>query len=105
MNAVLDERSQSILLELIRDYIEKAEPVGSRSLAKSYFNKLSPSTIRNVMSDLEEMGYLHQPHISAGRIPTDRGYRFFVGHLGYLSSVAIFQLAVRKQSRRRQSRH
>lgn len=81
MNPVLDERSQSILLELIRDYIERAEPVGSRSLAKNHFNKLSPSTIRNVMSDLVEMGYLHQPHISAGRIPTDRGYRFFVNHI------------------------
>ena len=81
MTHALDERSQSILLELIRDHIEKAEPVGSRSLAKSYFNKLSPATIRNVMSDLEEMGYLHQPHISAGRIPTDKGYRFFVNHI------------------------
>ena len=81
MTHALDERSQSILLELIRDHIEKAEPVGSRSLAKSYFNKLSPATIRNVMSDLEEMGYLHQPHRSAGRIPTDQGYRFFVNHI------------------------
>jgi len=81
MNPVLDKRSQSVLLELVRDYIEKAEPIGSRSLAKSYFMKLSPATIRNVMSDLEEMGYLHQPHVSAGRIPTDRGYRFFVNHI------------------------
>ena len=81
MTHALDERSQSILLELVRDHIEKAEPVGSRSLAKSHFNKLSPATIRNVMSDLEEMGYLHQPHRSAGRIPTDQGYRFFVNHI------------------------
>jgi len=57
MVPALDERSQSILLELVQDHIEKAEPVGSRSLAKSHFNKLSPATIRNVMSDLEEMGY------------------------------------------------
>ena len=77
----LDERSQSILLELVQDHIEKAEPVGSRSLAKSHFNKLSPATIRNVLSDLEEMGYLHQPHRSAGRVPTDQGYRFFVNHI------------------------
>ena len=55
MVPALDERSQSILLELVQDHIEKAEPVGSRSLAKSHFNKLSPATIRNVMSDLEEM--------------------------------------------------
>ena len=81
MTHALDKRSQSILLELIRDYIEKAEPIGSRSLAKSHFKKLSPATIRNVMSDLEEMGYLHQPHRSAGRIPTDQGYRFFVNHI------------------------
>ncbi|MCH8156259.1 MAG: heat-inducible transcription repressor HrcA [Nitrospinae bacterium] len=81
MNPVLDERSQSILLELVRDYIEEAEPVGSRTLARKHFHTLSPATIRNVMSDLEEMGYLHQPHVSAGRIPTDQGYRFFVNHL------------------------
>ena len=81
MVPALDERSQSILLELVRDHIEKAEPVGSRSLAKSHFNKLSSATIRNVMSDLEEMGYLHQPHRSAGRIPTDQGYRFFVNYI------------------------
>ena len=81
MTHALDERSQTILLELIRDHIEKAGPVGSRSLSKNHFKKLSPATIRNVMSDLEEMGYLHQPHRSAGRIPTDQGYRFFVNHI------------------------
>jgi len=81
MTHALDERSQTILLELIRDHIEKAEPVGSRSLSKSHFKNLSPATIRNVMSDLEEMGYLHQPHRSAGRVPTDQGYRFFVNHI------------------------
>jgi len=93
MNPVLDERSQSILLELIRDYIEKAEPVGSRSLAKNHSNRLSPATIRNVMSDLEEMGYLHQPHISAGRIPTDRGYRFFVNHILGLPTLDSLNLS------------
>ena len=87
MTPALDERSQSILLELIRDHIEKAEPVGSRSLSKSHFNKLSSATIRNVMSDLEEMGYLHQPHRSAGRIPTDQGYRFFVNHITSFSNL------------------
>ena len=87
MTHALDERSQTILLEQIRDHIEKAEPVGSRSLSKSHFKNLSPATIRNVMSDLEEMGYLHQPHRSAGRVPTDQGYRFFVNHI-------IFCLAI-----------
>lgn len=81
MNPALDERSQLVLLELVRDYIDKAEPVGSRTLAKNHFHSLSPATIRNVMSDLEDRGYLHQPHVSAGRIPTDQGYRFFVNHL------------------------
>jgi len=81
MNPALDERSQSVLLGLVLDYIDKAEPIGSRSLAKNNFNKLSPATIRNVMSDLEELGYLHQPHVSAGRVPTDRGYRFYVDHI------------------------
>ena len=87
MIPALDERSQSILLELIRDHIEKAEPVGSRSLAKGHFNKLSSATIRNVMSDLEEMGYLHQPHRSSGRIPTDKGYRFFVNYITGFSNL------------------
>ena len=87
MIPALDERSQSILLELIRDHIEKAEPVGSRSLAKGHFNKLSSATIRNVMSDLEEMGYLHQPHRSSGRVPTDKGYRFFVNHITGFSNL------------------
>ena len=87
MIPALDERSQSILLELIRDHIEKAEPVGSRSLAKSHFSKLSSATIRNVMSDLEEMGYLHQPHRSSGRIPTDKGYRFFVNYITGFSNL------------------
>ena len=87
MTPALDERSQSILLELIRDHIEKAEPVGSRSLAKIHFNKLSSATIRNVMSDLEEMGYLHQPHRSSGRVPTDQGYRFFVNHITGFSNL------------------
>ena len=55
-----------------------AEPVGSRALAKRYFPTLSPATLRNVMADLEEMGYLAQPHTSAGRVPTDKAYRLYV---------------------------
>ncbi len=77
----LDERKKSILLEVVNDYIQKAEPVGSRSVAKKHSEKLSPATIRNVMADLEELGYLHQPHTSAGRVPTDQGYRFYVNTL------------------------
>jgi heat-inducible transcriptional repressor len=74
----MDERHRDVLVALIREYVDSAEPVGSRLLAKRYFPKLSPATIRNVMADLEEMGYLAQPHTSAGRVPTDKAYRFYV---------------------------
>src|SRR5437667_4910981 len=74
----MDTRHRDVLIALIREYIDSAEPVGSRVLAKRYFKSLSPATIRNVMSDLEDMGYLAQPHTSAGRVPTDKAYRFYV---------------------------
>jgi heat-inducible transcriptional repressor len=77
----LDERKKSVLLEVVNDYIQTAEPVGSRSIAKTHVEKLSPATIRNVMSDLEDMGFLRQPHTSAGRVPTDQGYQFYVDQL------------------------
>ncbi len=77
----LDERKKSVLLDVVNDYIQKAEPVGSRSISKIHAEKLSPATIRNVMSDLEDMGYLRQPHTSAGRVPTDQGYQFYVDQL------------------------
>lgn len=78
---MLDERSKKILYAVIQCYINTAGPVGSRVVTKKYQLGLSPATIRNIMSDLEEMGYLSQPHTSAGRIPTDIGYRFFVDSL------------------------
>ncbi|MBI2205781.1 MAG: heat-inducible transcription repressor HrcA [Candidatus Rokubacteria bacterium] len=74
----MDARHRDVLIAIIRDYIDTAEPVGSRALSKRHFAHLSPATLRNVMSDLEEMGYLVQPHASAGRVPTDRAYRFYV---------------------------
>lgn len=77
----LDERKKSVLLEVVNDYIQTAEPVGSRSIAKTHVEKLSSATIRNVMSDLEDMGFLRQPHTSAGRVPTDQGYQFYVDQL------------------------
>ncbi len=77
----LDERTQNILMAVIQSFIQTAEPVGSRMISKRYEFGLSPATIRNVMSDLEELGFLEQPHTSAGRIPTDKGYRFYVNHL------------------------
>jgi heat-inducible transcriptional repressor len=74
----LDERKQKILNAIIRTYLETGEPVGSRTISKYADLGLSSATIRNEMSDLEEMGYIIQPHTSAGRIPSDKGYRFFV---------------------------
>jgi len=78
---MLDERKRLILHAVIQDYIFSAEPVGSRTLVKRHSIGLSPATIRNEMADLEEMGYLEQPHTSAGRIPSHRGYRFYVNSL------------------------
>lgn len=80
----LDERARQVLLALIAEYVETGEPVGSRALARRHIRGLSPATIRNVMADLEEMGYLAQPHTSAGRVPTDKAYRFYVDALGQL---------------------
>jgi heat-inducible transcriptional repressor len=77
----LEERNREILKLIIRSYVTSGEPVGSRTLAKSMGWRFSPATIRNVMADLEEEGYLAQPHTSAGRIPSEKGYRFYVDHL------------------------
>src|SRR5215470_19637675 len=74
----MDARQRDVLIALIREYIDSAEPVGSRALVKRHFPHLSPATIRNAMADLEDMGYLSQPHTSAGRVPTDKAYRFYV---------------------------
>ena len=78
---MLDKRAQVLLKTLIERYIAEGEPVGSRTLSKYSGLDLSPATIRNVMSDLEEMGFIASPHTSAGRIPTPAGYRFFVDAL------------------------
>ena len=77
----LDERKIIILKAIIRSYMENGEPVGSRTLSKLPDLKVSSATIRNEMSDLEDMGYIVQPHTSAGRIPTDKGYRFYVDEI------------------------
>ena len=77
----LDERKTKILKAVIRNYLESGEPVGSRTISKYTDLNLSSATIRNEMSDLEEMGYIVQPHTSAGRIPSDKGYRFYVDNL------------------------
>lgn len=77
----LDDRKRKILKAIIRTYLETGEPVGSRTISKDTDLKLSSATIRNEMSDLEEMGYILQPHTSAGRIPSDMGYRLYVDEL------------------------
>ncbi len=77
----LTEREKSILRYVIQQFILTANPVGSRNISKKYDVGLSPATIRNIMSDLEETGFLNHPHTSAGRIPTDKGYRFYVDSL------------------------
>lgn len=76
-----DDRSREILTAAIKLYVATGEPVGSRTLSRLSKERLSPATIRNIMADLEEAGYLYQPHTSAGRVPTDRGYRFYVDNL------------------------
>lgn len=77
----MDERKTKILQVIIRNYLETGEPVGSRTISKYTDLNLSSATIRNEMADLEEMGYILQPHTSAGRIPSDKGYRFYVDTL------------------------
>ena len=78
MSATMTDRDRKVLQAIIMDYIQTAEPVGSRTVSKKYRMGLSPATIRNVMTDLEEMGLLVQPHTSAGRVPTDKAFRFYV---------------------------
>lgn len=77
----LTERQKTLLLLIIRDHIESAEPIGSKRLVEHYHLDFSPATIRNEMSALTEMGYLRQPHTSAGRVPTEEGYRYFVSQM------------------------
>ena len=77
----LDERKRKILSSVVEDYIVSAEPVGSKTIVEKYNLEYSPATIRNEMKVLEEQGYLEQPHISAGRVPSTKGYRYYVDNL------------------------
>lgn len=85
---MFDERIHRVLWAVVESYITNPDPVGSRFVTKKYAFNLSPATIRNIMADLEDMGFLHQPHTSAGRIPTDKGYRFYVDYLAKRESSA-----------------
>jgi heat-inducible transcriptional repressor len=91
MTGDLNDRSRHILQVIIEEYIATAEPVGSRTITRRDGVNLSPASVRNVMSDLEEMGFLSSPHTSAGRIPTDRAYRFYVNTLLQLGKVSNAQ--------------
>lgn len=88
----LDERGKKVLRAVVYEYTTTASPVGSRRIAKKYKLGLSPATIRNVLSDLEDLGYVSQPYASAGRLPTDKGYRFYVDSL-----TKFFKLTQRKR--------
>ncbi|HON15504.1 MAG TPA: heat-inducible transcriptional repressor HrcA [Spirochaetota bacterium] len=78
---MLDERESAVLNSIVYEYIATGKAVGSRSFVQKYSFSLSPATMRNIMYDLERMGYLMQPHTSAGRVPTDKGYRYYVNSL------------------------
>lgn len=88
----LDERKKKILQAVIRNYLETGEPVGSRTISKYTDLNLSSATIRNEMADLEEMGYILQPHTSAGRIPSDKGYRFYVDTMMQEKEREVFEM-------------
>jgi heat-inducible transcriptional repressor len=78
---MMNARHHGVLRAIVQDYIRTAEPVGSRTISRNYGFSLSAATIRTIMADLEELGYVAQPHTSAGRVPTDRGYRLYVDSL------------------------
>ncbi len=90
---MLDKRAQTLLKTLIERYIAEGQPVGSRTLSRHSGLELSPATIRNVMSDLEELGFISSPHTSAGRVPTPRGYRLFVDSLLTVRPLAEAELS------------
>lgn len=84
-----EKRNREILAQVVRQYIESGEPVSSRAVARRQAEPLSPATVRNVMADLEEAGYLYQPHTSAGRVPTDAGFRYFVSEVAANAELAV----------------
>src|SRR5512139_2582431 len=91
---MLDERARTLLKTLIERYVADGQPVGSRALSRLSGLDLSPATIRNVMADLEDMGFVASPHTSAGRVHTPRGYRFFVDTLLTLKPIEEKQASI-----------
>ena len=84
----LDDRRREVLRTLIQLHVDTGEPVGSESLSRAFGRALSPASLRSQMADLEALGYLDHPHTSAGRVPTDEGYRFYVDSLMGLRELA-----------------
>ena len=97
----LNERKKKILQAVVRDYIKNAEPVGSRTISRKHIPQVSSATIRNEMADLEEMGYLQQPHTSAGSIPSDLGYRVYVDSLMEKYKLSLMEMVEMKQAMER----
>jgi heat-inducible transcriptional repressor len=87
--ALQERRNRQILADIVRAYIDTGEPVSSRAISKSYEESLSTATIRNVMADLEDGGYLYQPHTSAGRVPTAAAYRFFAQEIASQAAMSV----------------
>jgi heat-inducible transcriptional repressor len=90
-DAELDDRKAAILKAVVEEYVETAQPVGSQTIARAEDLQVSSATVRNEMTILEREGYLAQPHTSAGRVPTDRGYRYFVDHLSERGALPVIQ--------------
>src|SRR5216683_2023372 len=88
-SALQERRNRQILADLVRTYIETGEPVSSRAISKSFEETLSTATIRNVMADLEDAGFLYQPHTSAGRVPTAAAYRFFAQEIASQATISV----------------
>src|SRR5215467_844608 len=86
--ALQERRNRQILADIVRTYIESGEPVSSRAISKRFEESLSTATIRNVMADLEEGGFLYQPHTSAGRVPTAAAYRFFAQEIASQATIS-----------------
>ena len=83
----LNDREKTILRSIVQQFILTASPVGSRNITKRFNVGVSPATVRNIMSDLEDNGFINHPHTSAGRIPTDKGYRYYVDTLMELQKL------------------
>src|SRR5580658_10822595 len=87
--ALQERRNRQVLADIVRTYIETGEPVSSRAVSKRYEESLSTATIRSVMADLEDGGYLYQPHTSAGRVPTAAAYKFFAQEIASQATLSV----------------